>query len=216
MTEKEEMTELTEEETPPKASPKAPKKLTIKEILALKKPVTKSVVVQLDGAVAMEITHLQEDIMAVRESEKMSNLPSQVPKLEEKLATLIETSFDTECKFEFSAIGRLAYDKLTEDPRFKPSPALAKEGYNFNPETFPAALISASCVEPEISIEQAQGMFDDPSWNAAELQRVFYAALECNTETGDTPLSLIASGPTLSSLRKLASQLNTESLTQSS
>ena len=192
------------------------KKLSIKEILALKKPVSKQITVQVDGEIAREISNLQDEITRARASERMSNAPDRTPKLVEDLADLIEKAQETEITFKFSSIGRYAYDELVEDPRYKPTKSDLKEGVNFNPLTFPQALVSASGISPEMTLEEAEALFTDPNWNAAELQRIFYAALECNIETGDTPLSQNGSGATLSSLRSLVTQLNAGSPIQSS
>jgi len=196
---------MTEKKTPAKS-----KKLSIKDILALKKPVSKQITVQVDGSLAREIANLQDEITRSRGNERMSNAPEKTPALVKKLADLMERAQETEITFEFAAIGRFAYDELVEDPRYKPTKENIKEGANFNPLTFPQALVSASCTSPEMTLAEAEALFTDPNWNAAELQRIFYAALECNIETGDTPLSQNGSDATLSSLRNLATQLNAE------
>ncbi len=213
------MTDKETTETPITTSTKTSaksKKLSIKDILALKKPVTKQITVQVDGNLAREIANLQDEITRSRGSERMSNAPEQTPALVKKLADLMDKARETEITFEFAAIGRYAYDELVEDPRYKPTKQDQKEGANFNPLTFPQALVSASCVSPEMTISEAEDLFTDPNWNGAELQRIFYAALECNIETGDTPLSQNGSDATLSSLRSLATRLNAEFPTPSS
>lgn len=48
----------------------------------------------------------------------------------------------------------------------------AGERLQWNPETFPAAIISASLVHPLATVEEAQAFWDDPEWSRGETNRV--------------------------------------------
>ena len=196
--------------------PPATKKLSIKEIMALKVAVTKKVVIQLNGAVAEQISDFRMEVRAAELADETSNRDPSAPKLQKELDTLIEVSAVSEITFEFKSIGRYAYDELVENPQYKATKVQLREGTTFNPDTFPPALVAASCVSPKMTKKEATDIFSDPEWNGAELQRLFFGALECNTETGDIPLSRSGSDSTLSSLLRLATQPGAESLTQSS
>jgi hypothetical protein len=39
----------------------------------------------------------------------------------------------------------------------------------WNSDTFPPALIAEAIVEPDLTLEQVQEIYDDPDWSAAEL-----------------------------------------------
>ncbi len=192
---------------------KAAKAHTVAEIMAKKKAVTKQVAIQLDGELADRIADLRKLHLAARDSDRLSNEPDKAPAIMAQIEALVEESKDTEVIFTFKSIGRFAYDELvTSHP---PTKEQKKDGAEFNADTFPPALVAASCVDPSMSLEDATAMFSSPDWNGAELRRIFFGALEVNTETGDIPLSRDGSEGSLSSLLNLITQQSTESLTPS-
>lgn len=84
----------------------------------------------------------------------------------------------------FRSIGRRAYDELVDEhPPSKKQIEEAKEQNQekpaFNIETFAPALIAASCIEPQMSEDEARELFDE--WGAAEIAEPWLAALEVNT-----------------------------------
>lgn len=194
---------------------KAAKKRTIAQIRAEKKPVTKKVSIQLDGQVAAQLNELRDELEEAKRRDVMSNKPDTAPKVQRRLDEAMEASKETLETFEFQSIGRFEYDKLVSKPTNRPSKEQKKEGMDFNPDTFPPELVSASCIDPEIPLEDAQAIFSDPDWNAAELQRLFFCALEVNNETGDVPLSKSGSDQTLTSLLNSLMQQKEESPTLS-
>ena len=192
---------------------KAAKKQTIAQILAKKKAVTKQVPIQTDGEVANEILTLRRLHSAARDADRLSNDTDKAPSIQEKIDTLVAASQDSIVVFTFKSIGRENYDDLIlEHP---PTKKQKEEGSDFNTDTFPPILVAASCVEPEMTVEEANQMFASDSWNGAELRDLFFGALGVNTETGDIPLSRSGSDGTLSSLLSLVSASNTQSPTQS-
>jgi len=195
---------------------KAAKKRTLDEIRAAKKPVTKRVTIQLDGEVAGILNDLREDLEAAKRYDTLSNSQDTAPAAQRALDEAIEASKDTQAVFEFRSIGRFEYDKIVSKPTNRPTAQQKKEGLDFNPDTFPAEIVSASCVDPVIPLDDAREIFSDPNWNAAELQRLFYCALEVNNETGDVPLSKSGSDMTLTLLLNSIMQQKEESLTPSS
>ncbi len=195
---------------------KAAKMQTMANIIAKKRGVTKKATLQIDGEIAVEILELRAQITIAEQFDRRHNEPDTAPKLQEKLDEIVEQSRDTEITFTFKAIGRIAYDDLVSDPANVPSEDQKKEGAQFNPETFPPALVAAAAVDPEISLEEAVEIFGDSEWNGAELQKLFFAALEVNTETGDIPLSRVGSSETANLLSNLLSQQDKESPTPSS
>ena len=192
---------------------KTAKALTIAQIKKQKKAVTKQVAVQLDGEIADRIADLRRLHLAARDSDRLSNENDKAPGIQHQIDELVEESLDTEVVFTFKSIGRLRYDELVTENA--PTKEQKKEGAEFNADTFPPVLVSESCVDPEMSLEDAVEIFASPDWNGAELRRLFFGALEVNTETGDIPLSKSGSEGTLSSLLSLVSQQNTASPTPS-
>ena len=169
------------------------------DIIKKKRGVTKLVTIQLDGEVASEITILNSRYAAAIVYDRDHNENETAPKVQDEIDELIEASKDTEVVFKFKSIGAPAYDELLNQPENQPSEELKKEGADFNPDHFPAALIAASCVDPEMTLKDALQIHLDPTWNGAELQKLFFGALEVNTELADIPLSKAVTKETLSS-----------------
>lgn len=193
---------------------KAAKKRTIENIMAKKKAVTKRVTIQTDGEIADQISELRQLHTAARDSDRLSNeAVKQAPKIQKQIDKLIEESEDTLELFVFKSIGRFNYDELVSE--YPPSPDEKKEGADFDSDNFPPALVSASCIDPEIPIEAAAKMFSSPEWNGAELRKLFFGALDANTETGEIPLSRSESEGTLNLLLNSITQQNVESRTLS-
>ena len=195
---------------------KAAKTLTMDKIMKKKKSVTKSVLIQIDGEIATELADLRALHVAAEAYDKKHNEDDTAPAVMGEIEELLERAEETEITFTFQSIGSVNYDELLGAEENKPTPEQEKEGATFNLLTFPPALIAAASVDPEISTEQAIAIFEDRSWNGAELEKLFYAALELNPETGDIPLSKGASGVTASSLLSFLTALNKESPTPSS
>jgi hypothetical protein len=195
------------------AQAKKAKKQTIAQIKKKKKAVTKTVAIQVDGEIANQIAALRSLHSAARDADRHSNTPETAPKIQKQIDNLVEESQDTLVVFTFKSVGRLNYDELVA--QHPPTTEAKKEGADFNADTFPPALISAACTDPEIPIEDAIEMFDDPDWNNAELRALFFGALEVNTETGEIPLSRSGSDGSLSSLLNSLTQSNMGSPTAS-
>lgn len=195
------------------AQSKQAKKQTLADIQKRKRPVTKTVAIQIDGEIANEIVALRSLHSAARDQDRLSNESDRAPQVQKQIDKLLKKAEKSIVVFTFKSIGRLNYDELVSE--HPPSKDQKKDGADFNAETFPPALLAAACSDPEISLEEAVDMFDDPDWNNAELRALFFGALEVNTETGEIPLSKSGSDATISSLLNLVSQSNTGSPTVS-
>ncbi len=87
-------------------------------------------------------------------------------------------------EMRFRALGRKRYDELVR--AHPPADIKAEDGtvkkstdpYEY--ETFAPALVAASCVEPGMTEDQVQTLFDE--WNAAEVMELWVAALSVNTQ----------------------------------
>lgn len=72
---------------------------------------------------------------------------------------------------KIEAIGNKAYDQLVG--KHKPTAKQRDEGHIFNPETFPAALISACLARPKLSEEQALALSKSEAWSGGEFGGLF-------------------------------------------
>lgn len=152
---------------------------------------TASVVVALDPVDADEWHELRA---AVAESEKGSTAaalaapetdPAPVAELEAFEAELLADEGRT-AEFTMTSIGRSAYEALrrehlpTDEQRNEAG--LGARLLRFNIDTFPPALVAASCTSPEMTGEEALELFDllDPR----EADALFMAAQTANGGPG--------------------------------
>lgn len=64
----------------------------------------------------------------------------------------------------------------------------AGDNADWNPDTFPPALIAASAVDPTFTVEQATQLWDE--WEAAESGLLFLACWQLNDRTAGTSFTL--------------------------
>lgn len=83
----------------------------------------------------------------------------------------------------FRSIGRKNYDRLVADhpptdKQVEEHQAQFGQPAPYNADTFPPALIAASCIEPKLTLTEVEQLFDE--WNAAELTELFATAVAVN------------------------------------
>lgn len=176
-----------------------------------KTPRVKTVSIQLDGTIAAEIETAQAALVEAKRADSRSDSMADAPKapiVQERLNALIEQAQDTVQVFKFRSIGRQAYELLLR--KHKPTAAQRKEEktIQFNPDTFPPALVAAASYDPVITEEEAIEIFDDPDWNNAELLKLYFAAEGAQSESTDIPLSSTATGQILDSVLKSITPAN--------
>ena len=108
------------------------------------------------------------------------------------------------------ALPRKQYRELLETH----PPADSDEKADWDAETFPPALIAASCVDPELTLEQAQQIWDE--WEAAEAGPLFLACWGLNELRGRAGFTWPGSAPTSGSGPNLTTASPGESRTASS
>lgn len=92
----------------------------------------------------------------------------------------VEVEPGVEVTITFEAIGRDRFEALLDEhtpEKEEGSDEVPKE----DPDTFGPAIIAASAVEPSMSVEDVQQMWD--SWNRTELNLLYRTALEANTRS---------------------------------
>lgn len=79
----------------------------------------------------------------------------------------------------FQALSGPEYDKLIE--MHPPTPKQREEQAVTNIETFAPALIAAVSLSPELTYEQAERIYNDPSWSGGEVGSLYFNAQRvCN------------------------------------
>lgn len=92
-----------------------------------------------------------------------------------------------ELTLKYQAIGAKEYDKLVS--KHPPTAEQRIEGAVFNIDTFAPALIAACCVEPEMTADDAQEIWDSPDWSRGDLMVLFRNAVDLNNRGIDIPFT---------------------------
>lgn len=92
-----------------------------------------------------------------------------------------------EVTLKYQSIGARDYDKLVA--KHPPKNEQRAEGSSFNIDTFAPALIASCCIEPEMSREDAQAIWDSEDWSRGDLMVLFRNAIELNNRGIDIPFS---------------------------
>ena len=178
------------------------KPLTFDHLKSKKKPNYKDQIILLDPSKGNAVDEVKEKLAAVEKKiflkdsiktpgpsvkSDIKALNKELESLKEDLEAAEEAMYEASALFRFKSIGRNSMDELLAEN--SPSPRQIEEakveGNNdlqYNPETFPQALIAASCVEPDMSVEDVQELWDDEDWTTPELLSLFTAAQEVNQD----------------------------------
>lgn len=162
-------------------------KKTFAQIKAEKKPATKTVLMVLDPELGGRYLDAEETLKEAKS--KLDLWPDQkehkaaFAKARREFDAIRTEVEENSAEFVLRALSRPMVDRLMDEhPATKKQVDEAEdEGKTpptWNGDTFPQALVAASLVEPEVTLEDVQGMWDSPDWNQAELMTLFMAALE--------------------------------------
>lgn len=163
--------------------------VTFDHLKSRKKPVTQQVEICLDSELADVVTDAQQALEAARaKSARMPNnadLFAAEQDAEHELKRAQADAAKVTVTFTFRGIGRRAYDNLLtkhqpdkeQRERFKRE---GQPGLNYDVEKFPPALVAASLVDPELTADEVQELWDSEDWNDAELQALFMGARGAN------------------------------------
>lgn len=160
---------------------------SIEDILKRAKPREKTVQVCIRGDLAGEAERLQDELSRVSEDWEPSDLTDVHPgrAVSEELKAVHAQVRESEEPFTLRYIGDRAYsDLMAAHPSDSDQEA-------FNSQTFPRALIAASCVQPEMSEEQVIALFE--VINEGEIKKLFDAAWDVHNSSDLIPFSLAAS-----------------------
>lgn len=151
--------------------------------LRKKKPYERRIAVVLDPAAAMAFERAEQELEAARPATGSSSATKRAEEVTKRLKeaqavydTALAALDGTVVTLLFRAVGRKRYDALL----LAHPPIKDDDSSSYNEETFPPALIQASCVDPVLDDETIAGMYDE--WNWAEISQLWVAALEVNTQ----------------------------------
>jgi hypothetical protein len=172
------------------------KKLTYKEMKAKKKPATQDVWIVSDDSLGAEYEEANRELLEARVSLNLTpnsyDAKERVEKAEVLLDEVIDRIKESSMQFTFRSISRKKLDKLLEDnqpsAKAKAKAEEAGEELNFDPDSFPPALIAATCISPELTLEEAQEIWESDDWTQGELLSLLGAAMTANARGGAVSL----------------------------
>lgn len=186
-------------------------KPSIAEIRRLKKPNERSVTLILEPEILRQIKDLEKAYLREKRLDDRENRVPKAPAIQKAIESLRDEA--EEITFTFRDIGRKRFDDLlNEHPPTKEEKE--EKNYQYHPETFGPALLAATAIDPPMSIEDAQAIFDE--WSQGEVEALFMTALAACTERASVPFSRTDTEEILSSLSNSITVLPEESLTDGS
>lgn len=168
---------------------------TYDHLRSKKKPTIRKVMLSMDSEVEYELWQAQQEFgMAemmlqsaegtrAQDPDRYADQEQKYNAAKERLKKAEKAAEEDAIEFVFKSIGRKAYDDLVaaHPPTDKNRKEIEKQGGDpdqmaWNPDTFPAALIAASIVKPDLTGEQVQEMWESDDWGI-ELETLLTVAL---------------------------------------
>lgn len=159
----------------------------ISEIIKRAKPRETTVTLYLAGDEQAEVERLERQLTDLG-SWKADSLAATNPAtaISKKIAAARERIAASAVEFRMRALGDKAWSDLVAA---HPS---QDKNQDWDPVTFPRALVSACCTEPAMTAEQASQLFE--VLNAGQRRELEQAAFDVNAEATSVPFSVSASG----------------------
>lgn len=162
---------------------------TIDEILARRKPRTDSVRIPIDTEILTAIADLEQRIDAQQRLDEMEHTAPKAPELAAELAALEAQADLVSAEFTFQELPRPDFRALVEAH----GPEKGSSA-RWNEETFAPALIAACCVDPVMTIEQAETVWS--TWSEAATFLLFSKAWDVNEGKVKVPFFARSTGKT--------------------
>lgn len=198
-------------------------KPSISEIRRLKKPNEKQVDILLEPLLKAKVEEKTREVEQLTRAEQRGRKDlsqKSAIKAQEELDAIMDEVRSESVTFLFRDIGRKKLDTLiaahrpTEEMKTQWKDEGNAGSLAYNLETFPPALIAACCVDPEMSLEDAQAICEE--WGGGDIEALFYGALASCREQTSIPLSKNGTGQMNDSPLSSTMPLTTESPTPSS
>lgn len=151
--------------------------------------------VTLRGDLLDEVGRLEEDMRRETAKDEWENRTPVGPQIAQRIRALEEEARESEVTFSFEGLGRGDYARLISQHKATPEQEteLAQE-LMWNPETFPPALMAASCLEPaELRGNVAEFTEINDTWSVGQVTRLWACCLNANSLVADSPKSDLAS-----------------------
>ncbi len=172
--------------------------MKIADVLARKKPARRPVTLMLDPDA--EQAYVDARTAQAEAQHRADSLPgnasvaADLVAANDRLEAAKTGAQAASVTFVFQSLGREAYETLRE---FHPPTKAQRDEFKkaalaqglpphqagelgHNPDTFPAALIAAACIDPVMTGEEAEALWNSPEFSTAELTDLFTTALIVN------------------------------------
>ena len=168
--------------------------------------IEKSVVaVCFNRALFAEWTEASEQLQAARPgNDDVEQLAARVVDLTEQVERDKQAH-----TFTFETVPYSVWRGLVEDHPPTDKQREQNKYLDYNPDTFPPVAVAASCVDPELTVEDAGWLREHLP--RLEFDRLFEAAFQVSVGGGDLPKSVIAIAKTLASGLRSITAANEES-----
>lgn len=179
---------------------------SFEDIRRLKKPNEVSVEMVLNPELTRTIDELERrHVQAARRDAKENRTP-EAPGIQKQIDQLREEAEAEKTTFVFRDIGRRKFDALVE--AFPPTASQKKDNFQWDPDKFCPALLSASAVDPKMSDLDAQEIYDE--WGRGDVEALFNAALQACLEQASVPFTRRDTDAIMASVQNLITQQNKE------
>lgn len=170
----------------------------IEDILAAARPRETEITLCLAGDLAADAERLTAEIDRLGATYAPSSLADVDPRRElaAELDKVIAKMRQAEVTFRFRGLGRKEYSDLLAEHAPRPG---TSDG-QWNVETFPPALVVASCIDPEMTVEQGAALYEVV--NDGQRGELFTAAWSANNRGTQVPTSrAVSASPSSSGAR---------------
>lgn len=154
---------------------------TIDEIMARRKPRTKTVWISMDADLHVQIEELERQLRAAERDDEREHRTPVAPGIQQRLEQLREDAEDAAVGFKFQQLPKREFRRL-KDEHPDPDGKMA-----WDEDTFAPALIAACAVAPAITLEQATTICSE--WGEADYVALFMACIQVNAEDSRIPFS---------------------------
>ncbi len=188
-------------------------KRSFADIKALKKPNEVSVEIILEPELTRTLAELQKRLHREERTDKRENRTPQAPKIQKEIDALMDRVEDSKAEFRFKDPGRKSFEALVDAcPPTAEQKKLAKESgdaLTWDHEKFVPGLLALASDDPELSLEEAQEIYD--TWGRGDVEALFNTALQACLEQASIPFTKRDTDEILSSVQSLITASNTES-----
>jgi hypothetical protein len=165
----------------------------------IRRNVVRSVRVTLRGDLLDEVARLEEDMAREARADEWENRDPIAPSIARQIQALEAEARESEVLFRFEGLGQGDFALLLAahpaTPELKARLGLPVDAdLEWNPETFPPALMAASCIEPkELTGDLAEWTEIHQKWSNGQVTRIWGTCMTANAMVAETPKSLRAS-----------------------